>query len=238
MFLVYIIVIELAILFGLSHFIRKALHILLYILIPSKSIRILIITLILLPGTIIHELAHLFTAGILLVPIGKVSFLPSFKQVHQSVTGLTLGHVEIAQTDPFRRYLVGAAPLIFGVASLSLLLWTHSLVAPQFDSILSQILVILMYGYLIFSISNSMFSSKKDLEGIVVFIPLIVGLILVLFYFNLFPQPSPQFMATIEPLLNQVVIMLALVIGVNLGLLLLANTLKSSFLKIRGLKQT
>jgi hypothetical protein len=67
-----------------------------------------------LPGTALHELSHLFCAWILRVPTGRVTLTP----VAQSAGTAQFGSVQIAQVDPVRESLIGLAPLVSGVLAL------------------------------------------------------------------------------------------------------------------------
>lgn len=108
-----------------------------------------------LPGTVIHELSHFLAAKILSVPVGKFSL--SFKKYNDEVV---LGSVSIAKVDIFRRFLVGIAPLIFGITLLMITIYM-----TVKNNIYSNWLAALVVGYVIFIIANSMFSSRQDLKG-------------------------------------------------------------------------
>ncbi len=110
-----------------------------------------------LPGTFFHEISHFLTALFLLVPVGNIELLPE-----KIEGGLKMGSVPIGKTDPVRRALVGIAPVVFGLCiifvttTLSIPIWAHA--------------------YIAFEVGNTMFSSKKDLEGswiLLLLIPLI-----------------------------------------------------------------
>lgn len=111
-----------------------------------------------LPGVIIHELAHLIMAGVLFVPTGTIEFFP---QLHGDQ--VKLGSVQVAKTDIFRRMLIGVAPVLVGGGMLwGILLFLVSL--PQLFSMQDWwVKGMVLYG--IFVLANTMFSSKKDMEG-------------------------------------------------------------------------
>jgi hypothetical protein len=126
------------------------------------------------PGTFIHEMSHFLAALFFLVPVGKLELIPEIKEKG----GSKLGSVAIAKTDPLRRFLIGIAPLIFGLGIIFTLVYFISTVRI-IDTWWGYIIV----GVIIFQIANSMFASKKDLEGAIVFfvLVLVVFLTLVLF---------------------------------------------------------
>ncbi|MBI2593371.1 hypothetical protein HYW44_01900 [Candidatus Daviesbacteria bacterium] len=103
-------------------------------------------------------MAHLLTAGVLLVDVGEISLLPEIKE-----EGVKLGHVEIQKTDPIRRMLIGFAPVFVGLAILAGIIFYSS--ANFFQKGDYPIWLIAVMCYLMVVIGNTMFSSKKDLEG-------------------------------------------------------------------------
>jgi len=181
-----LLVIELVILFILSRMLYKHLYTLFLLLFRQRSIAVSIVTAIMFPGTVTHELAHLFTAEILGVHTGKLTLVPeSIREVE-----IQTGSVEIAKTGPFRRSLIGLAPLFIGIAIIATLSY---FLKGQFDimggitTIPQQIdsravssatdsagfkdktgipIVTILLVYLLFTISNSMFPSKPDLKGV------------------------------------------------------------------------
>lgn len=128
------------------------------------------IAIVFLPGTFIHELSHLIFAKLLGVQTGEFSIWPSLQE-----NGAKLGSVQVAKTDLFRRSLIGIAPLIVGTAIIIGLIW---LVVSQ--NLISDYKVLALIGLLIFQISNTMFSSKRDLEGVWLFIVLTIAVIIAL----------------------------------------------------------
>lgn len=127
----------------------------------SRLVSIEILSLLFLPGIIIHELSHLLIAGILFVPVGEIEFLPKVSE-----GGVKLGSVAIGKTDPIRRAIIGVAPVLVGVLLLfgvgSYFIHNGSMVQTIELPTLGKLLLVL-YG--IFAIANTMFSSAKDLEG-------------------------------------------------------------------------
>lgn len=134
------------------------------------------LALILLPGTVVHELSHWLMAKILFIKTGKISLFPEV--IDQSIK---LGSVEIAKSDAIRRVLVGVAPVLFGLIIIlgSLFLISSNLIIG-WNTLPIWLWTILFY--LIFITGNTMFSSKKDLEGSLAVFGFISGLI-ILFHF-------------------------------------------------------
>lgn len=153
---------ELCLLSLLSRKLTQGLYVLFFRISGSKTIAMTTLIILLFPGTVVHELAHLFVAEVLRVPTGKLTLVP------ESLDGedIKAGGVAIAKTDPLRRTLIGLAPVYVGVIVLAVISYfiRHSLAASQ-ESVLQNAFLF----YLLFSISNSMFSSKEDMKGVIPF---------------------------------------------------------------------
>src|SRR5579859_1313470 len=116
MFFFILFLIELLCLFFLSKELTKVLSQLLLHITRSSETTIQILSFLFLPGVIVHELSHMFMASLLFVRVGTIEFLP---QIHGDT--VKLGSVQVARTDPFRRLLIGVAPLLGGMGILLLL---------------------------------------------------------------------------------------------------------------------
>lgn len=134
----------------------------------SHKVVVPALAIIFLPGTIIHELAHLLFAGVMLVPVGEMNVIPEIEE-----QGVKLGGVQIGHSDPFRRAIIGVAPVLFGMVLIfSIFLFVKIGIAPWWQVALGL--------YLLFEIGNTMFSSRKDLEGCVLFTILVITLITII----------------------------------------------------------
>lgn len=130
----------------------------------SKFLSINLLSFLFLPGVIIHELSHMLVAVILFVPVGNMEFTPK-----KSEGGLKLGSIEIAKTDPIRRSIIGFAPVFVGLMIVVgiVYLFTNNILFFQDKDFYILGVVFLAIAYLLFAISNTMFSSSKDMEGTV-----------------------------------------------------------------------
>jgi len=170
---------ELLGLFLLSRRLTQQLFRTVLLIVRHRSIAISVITALLFPGTVIHELSHLFTAEILGVKTGKLTLAP------ESINGkdIQAGSVEFVQTDPFRRTAIGLAPFfvgliaLFGLSSALPSLWNQTVAAFQTNILFSSSpsYLLLLTSYLLFCISNTMFTSPEDMKGV---IPLAITLLL------------------------------------------------------------
>lgn len=176
MVFIAIFLLELVLLFLFSRLLTRSLSSFFLRLTRSQNTTIQLLSFLFLPGIIIHELAHLLVAGLLFVPVGEIEFMPQIKE-----GGVKLGSVGIGKTDPIRRAIIGVAPVFAGLAVL------FGIFSFVFNSSNTFILLAGFYG--LFAIGNTMFSSKKDIEGLLEV--LIVGAIILLtLYFIGFGFPE------------------------------------------------
>lgn len=163
--------VELFFLFLLSRLIQKRLSHFLFVITRSIKWTIFLLSAIFLPGTILHELAHYVFATILFVPVGKLELVP---QLNGST--VKLGSVTIGKTDPFRRLLIGIAPFLVGTLVILITLYLF-----EMNMLWKNAWAVAGMFYVLFEVGNSMFSSKKDLEGASFFLALII-ILTILFY--------------------------------------------------------
>jgi len=145
---------------------------LLYNLTKRMDIALVIFSLFLLPGVVVHELSHFCMAKILGVTIGRFSLIPKALPNGK----LRLGYVETEKVDFLRDSLIGFAPLfvgsiiigIIGVNKLQLpLLWNAFAqnpflqIKPAYTFLIHQTDFWLWF-YFVFAISSTMIPSASD----------------------------------------------------------------------------
>lgn len=184
----------------------------------SEQATIKLFSLIFLPGTIIHELSHALMATILFVNVGKIEFTP---EIHPD--GIKLGSAQIALTDPFRRALIGLAPFLFGLIILISIMYYLFLGSTQALKIPYSVWVLVIYS--IFVLVNTIFSSRKDLEG-----TLEVGLFILAIFIALYLLDFKQVFIFLENFINlqteffKVISLILLIpLTINLGILSLVK---------------
>jgi len=171
---------EVFIIFLTSQYIFKAFFLLLYITVRSRRLAVFILSLFFLPGVVVHELSHLLTAEVLRVKTHGIEFIPELSEGK-----LKMGSVLVEDSDFFRQFLIGVAPVVSGVlflVSLFFLVTPYISLQTIFSSIFTFLLS-LFFLYIIFVVANTMFSSKKDIDGavelfILVMVVLLMGFIL------------------------------------------------------------
>jgi len=163
--------IELIVLFFLSRQLTSELSLLFYKIFKSQKVAIFLMAIIFLPGTVIHEFSHAIMAKALFVYVGKMSLFPQLNG-----NSLKLGSVEVGKTDIIRNFLIGIAPFIVGTTLLLFALFyffTNHLFGFNLLTVLALVFTFMM--------ANTMYSSKKDMEGAIEFILLIVAPIITLY---------------------------------------------------------
>lgn len=209
----------LILLFLSSQLLTKALSVLLYRFTRSQKVVITILALLFLPGVIIHELAHLMTAGILLVKTGEIEFLPKIQG-----DSVKLGSVQIVATDPFRRALIGLAPMIVGIPILLFALSFLTSLPVSWER--NNVIQVLIAGYIVFEVGNTLFSSKKDLEGTLELSAASIFICLVLYFAGL-TQPffylASLITLQVQTFLVNASLLLLIPLGINLGIYLLSK---------------
>ncbi|MDD2823282.1 MAG: hypothetical protein PHQ59_04370 [Candidatus Daviesbacteria bacterium] len=151
-----IFVLEILFLFLFSRSLTNSLARLLYRISHSRIFTYNALAVIFLPGTLVHELAHMLIAGMFLVPSGEISIFPEIDGDE-----VRFGSIKIAETEPVKRFFIGAAPIIFGMFIILALLFT----SLQFYSSETPWWQLALVVFVVFEIANTMFSSKKDMEG-------------------------------------------------------------------------
>lgn len=140
----------------------------------SKKIVYALISTIYFPGTVLHETAHLTMAMLLLLRVKEIQIFPKITAENT----IKLGHVLYEKRDVVRSVLVGVAPFLLGIAFFWSIAYFH--LFPN-----SNLGMNILFGYLIFTVSSTMFSSKQDLVDILYVIPLVIMGIGIVYIFNL-----------------------------------------------------
>jgi hypothetical protein len=166
-------------------------------------------------------------AKVLFVRTGEISLMP---EMHGD--GLKLGSVQIARTDPFRRFLIGVAPLLVGGALL-VLLTSYYLRLTSGDFAFNTYYVILtsLFIYSLFVLSNTMFSSKKDMEGalgLLVFVVVVLSIIFIAGRGELVVIAGKEILSnpSVIRYSNSIAILLLFPLAVNIGIIILFKLVK------------
>jgi len=156
MIFIILFIAEIIALYFLSKKLKRLLFQRLYRATRSTDRTVRAFALLFFPGTLVHELSHFLTALFLLVPVGEIQLVPKVDENK----GVIMGSVSIGKTDPVRRLIVGGAPFLVGSTLLLVLVWF----AATTDSA-HRFAISVLTAYMAFQVGNTMFSSKKDMEG-------------------------------------------------------------------------
>lgn len=238
-----LIIIELLLLFLISRSIIKLLYLFVYLPAEALAKEALpqtisnhFISLLFLPGTVIHEFSHAAVAKILRVPVGKITLYPH----KDDKTGeIKAGSVEIAKKDIFRLALIGIAPLIVGLTLVTLLVYSlYNFSLPplslealaKWDLSLSSIVApynnpqspLILLG--LFMVSTTMFTSKKDLQEVIIVLPIIIGLGIIFYLIGIRLSLSIKAYQSITQILYPLAFSLGITILVDLLILVFLYT--------------
>jgi len=228
MFFLAVFILEIILLFLLSQALSKSISRIVYNFTRSQRVTIHFISFLFLPGVIVHELSHFLTASVLFVKVGEIEFMPKIQE-----GGVKLGSVSIAKTDPIRRAVIGVAPVICGLSLIFLSMYFlifDELIVQSFRFIVVSGVPIGTYTiflYILFVVSNTMFSSRKDLEGTLELIVTFI-VILAILYFAKINLPldfvkSLIFSERVVDFVKRMDLFLTLPIGINAIIILAAR---------------
>lgn len=171
----------------LSNTIRRLILGISTLLSSELSLGVKVYSLLFLPGTLIHELAHFLTAAVLMVPTGTITIFPEEMEDNR----VRLGSVRVARTDFFRASIIGLAPIIVGSILLLFIYESyfaaHNIVITNLTALetINWLLLVsqpvtLALLYLTIAIANTMFTSKEDTKywpAFFIFLIPIIGII-------------------------------------------------------------
>lgn len=169
-----------------------------------------LVSIILLPGTVIHELSHFLMALSLMLPVRSISIFPVFYE-----NEIKLGEVKFGKRGFLRSGLVGVAPLFIGILSLAAVFYFK--VFPSHDLVLNIIL-----SYLIFSVSSNMFSSSQDLKDAIFIVPLMLFIIALFYLFDVRLD-----MNSVNVIMNEIDYYLFFVLAINVFSFLTLKTINT-----------
>lgn len=237
---------SLALLVLLERWIHRHLQGLWLLVFRDADVALVIYSLSMLPGVLLHELSHLLVATLLGVQAGHFSVIPE----RMEDGTLRLGYVETQKVDFFREALIGAAPLILGSAAIIFVSYAWLGVRPVGEALARGDLLGMAQGvqamtraadfwlwlYFIFTVSNSMLPSASDRRA---WWPvLIVAALVTLFFF--YAGLGSVLIATLWPAVEAAARALAsaftLTVGLNLFFAPLIWLAERGVMRVTGLK--
>lgn len=144
---------------------------LLFLLLRRQELALFVYSLLFLPGVALHEFSHWLAAKLLRVRTHSFSLLPQ-----KSGSKVRFGYVETEATDPLRAAMIGLAPLLIGVTALAFLALDYLGLREILNATLRSPVAgvelgvarlaatpdLLLWLYLVFTISNTMLPSASD----------------------------------------------------------------------------
>lgn len=211
-------ILGLIVLYLLSRIFIQSLYQAIYRITRSHQRAAYLLALIFLPGTFIHETAHLITALFLLVPVGKMNLVPEVTD-----RGVRMGSVQIGKTDLLRSSVIGVAPFIVGTSIIF-----GSLVYVVANNLMNNPLIVAVVIYSIFQITHTMFSSKSDLKSVIELAVLLIIVLLLMLVFDI-TQPFEQLAILLEKnrqIIEYLSLFVFIPIAIEIVLVLLFKKLK------------
>lgn len=202
---------QLIVLFFISRKATNSFFHFLRLLSKNEKLIFSLVALLYLPGTIIHEMSHFFAALILFLRVREVSIFPAVQKNY-----IKLGSVTYERKDFIRGFLVGIAPLGGGMLIFYSIGFLHLFPSHHF-------LLNVLFAYIIFTVSSTMFSSSQDLVDFLYMIPLFIifaGFVYV-FHIDIMRVAGNVFFANqILPLIKTINIYLLFSLIINISVII------------------
>lgn len=194
------------------------------LLFHDSGVALVLYSVIMLPGVLLHEGSHWLAATVLGARPARFSVIP--EQMPDGT--VRLGFVDTAKVDFVREALIGAAPLLFGSLTVILVAYGRLGVGPVGEALARGDLLAMTQGlgaitrvpdfwlwlYLIFTVSNSMLPSASDRRAWLPVALLLAALGGVLFYAGF----GPVLVVTLTSPLDAAVRALAAAFTITVGL--------------------
>ena len=223
----------LALLWLLSFVLAQHIQGLILLLGGSTRAAVAVYDVLVLPGVVLHELSHMLVAVALGVRVLRVRLF-QFRRLDDP----RQGEVVVADTDPLRMSLIGAAPLVGGIAGLALLqpvllrlLDTPTLSLDALGQLLSMPRALLVL-YLIVAVANTMFPSAADRKAWRVVVVIVAVLAVIMLALRLTLPAS--WIESITGAAERLTALLWPVLLIDLGVLAVVLALEALVGRLRG----
>lgn len=201
---------------------HRELQAVLLLLTRRPDVALVLFSLLLFPGILLHELSHYLTAWLVGVRTGRLSLIPKRTRDGR----LQLGYVETSPTDLVRDALIGVAPLVSGCAFVAYAGYSRLSFAQAWEALVVGGIVALIpalqaafkapdfwvWFYLTLAVSSTMFPSRSDRRSWLPIL-LIAALLLVLAALT---SVGMSLLSRLSPALNQGLQALAGVMAISL----------------------
>ncbi len=187
-------------------------------LVKSQTAHFWLLSIIFLPGTIVHEMSHFLTAMALGLKVRDIKIFPHFEE-----NKIRLGQVTYEKKDMFRGILVGVAPFFGGVAFFLLLYYFNLFPADNW-------VYNLLFGYLVYTVSTTMFSSSQDLKDAIFIIPFILIMAAAWYILGInidIAVKNERFIQGLLAILQHINLYLFIALSINIGLIVIMRGVQS-----------
>ncbi len=205
---------------------------------PGCAVRLLFY--LLLPGVLLHEASHYIVAKLLLVRTNGMSIGIGSTRRKQ----ISLGSVNIAQTDPIRESIIGVAPFVVGLSAIWLIVGWGFGVWPNSGLTITQMVESIRdYAYdwttwldiyLVFAVSTAMIPSESDREPWGPVITVFGVGVAILFLLGWTPRVPQDFVTLARQLLDALTFALGIAVVVNGAIAVLLWVLEGMVERISG----
>lgn len=230
-----------------QRWIHRHLHGLALLITGKPGWAVVLYSLVLFPGVVLHEISHWLAAKLLGVRTAGMSLLPKMSKDG----AIQLGYVEYYKTPDVgsvRESLIGGAPLLTGAAAILIIAYnifdlpglTQLLPSLDLTSLLltAQNLVytkdFLLWLYLFFVISNAMMPSASDRRAWPTFFLILGAIFLVIYLLGLADVIFTGLLPPATAFFSYLALAFSLTILVNLLFMLLIGGLEWLMSQLRG----
>jgi hypothetical protein len=230
----------------LERWIHRHLQGLWLLIFRNADIALIVYSLIMLPGVMLHEGSHWVMATLLLVRTRRFSIVPE----RMADGTLRLGYVETARVDFVREALVGAAPLIFGSLVIVLVGYGRLGAGPVGEALsrgdllgavqslqaMTRVPDFWLWLYLVFTVSNSMLPSASDRRAWPLVAFLIAALGGVMFYAGFGPVLVETLSGPLDAAVRALAAAFTITVGLDLFFAPLIWAAEKGLIRVTGMK--
>ncbi len=216
------------------------------LVVRDPDLALILYSLLMLPGVLVHEASHWVAATVLGVRAGRMSVVPE----RMPDGTLRLGYVETERVDTLREALIGAAPLVAGSAVIVVVGYSRLGVAPVGAALARGDLLGIaqavegmtglpnfwLWLYLVFTVSNSMLPSASDRRAwwpVLAVLAVFTTLLLALGVGPLLLQTLGEPLATATRALAAA---FSITVGINTALVPIIWLVEAALIRLTGLK--
>jgi hypothetical protein len=212
----------------------------------DPDLALILYSLMMLPGVILHEGSHWIMATVLGVRAGRFSVVPQ----RMPDGTLRLGYVETESTDFIREALIGAAPLLFGATAIIFIGYSRLGVGPAGEALARGDLLGMfqtlgamvgvadfwLWLYLIFAVANSMLPSASDRRGWWRLLLVLAVVSALLYYVGFGTVLLQAFTGPVDAGVQALAAAFTITVGLNLVLVPVVWLLERGISRVTGLK--